>query len=181
MMEWRWAPAAALMATAGSAHAVQYYTLDAAQKALFPAASEFRAGTLMLTEAQREAVARASRSRPRDARVLLWEARNAQGGLLGYFLVDEVTGKHDLITYALALSADGHVLGIEVMDYREAYGGQVRDARWRAQFTGKRAQDKLQIDADIVNISGATLSCVHLTEGIRRLLAVHDQVIRAPA
>jgi Na+-transporting NADH:ubiquinone oxidoreductase subunit NqrC len=59
------------------------------------------------------------------------------------------------------------------MDYRESRGGEVRDPRWRAQFSGKSSGSALRLDSDIQNISGATLSCRHITEGIKRLLAIH--------
>ncbi len=91
----------------------------------------------------------------------------------GYFFVDSVLGKHDLIDYAVALSAEGQVRQVEILEYREAYGGEVRTARWRAQFVGRHHGDPVQIGQDIQNISGATLSCQHLTDGIRRLLATY--------
>lgn len=88
-------------------------------------------------------------------------------------MVDEVIGKHELITYAVGIGADGAVRGVEIMDYRESRGGEVRDPRWRAQFNGKRNASALRLDDDIQNISGATLSCRHITEGVKRLLALH--------
>ena len=91
----------------------------------------------------------------------------------GWFFVDAVIGKHDLITYAVALDPAGKVRQIEILEYREAYGGDVRNPRWRAQFTGKQHGDELRIGEGIQNISGATLSCEHVTDGIRRLLATY--------
>ena len=91
----------------------------------------------------------------------------------GYFFVDAVIGKHDLINYAVALKPDGNVRQVEILEYREAYGGEVRNARWRAQFVGRHHGDPVQIGKDIQNISGATLSCQHVTDGIRRLLATY--------
>ena len=70
-------------------------------------------------------------------------------------------------------NAIGAVLGVEIMDYRETYGYEVRDAKWRQQFTGKTAAAPLKLDADIKNISGATLSSRHITDGVKRLLATH--------
>jgi Na+-transporting NADH:ubiquinone oxidoreductase subunit NqrC len=49
----------------------------------------------------------------------------------------------------------------------------VRDPRWRAQFKGKRSGAPLRLDDDIQNVSGATLSCRHITDGVRRLVALH--------
>ena len=63
------------------------------------------------------------------------------------------------------------------MQYRESYGGQVRDPRWRAQFTGKRAGQSLQLGREVKNISGATLSSKHVTDGVRRLLATYAIVL----
>jgi Na+-transporting NADH:ubiquinone oxidoreductase subunit NqrC len=167
-----------LAATAGTAHAVQYLTIAQAQALLFPAAAAFKPSELLLTDTQRQAVSQASGVRVRDARVRSWSVRDAQGGLLGRLLLDEVTGKHDLITYALAVGADGQIIGIEILDYRENHGGQIRTAAWRTQFHGKTARDPLRVDADIVNISGATLSCSHVTDGVRRLLAVNELVLK---
>ncbi len=98
----------------------------------------------------------------------------------GYFFVDAVIGKHDLITYAVALTDDGKLRQLEILEYREAYGGDVRNPRWRAQFTGKQHGDPLRIGEGIQNVSGATLSCEHLTDGIRRLLSTYAIAIAKP-
>jgi Na+-transporting NADH:ubiquinone oxidoreductase subunit NqrC len=65
------------------------------------------------------------------------------------------------------------VTGIEILDYRETHGGEVRNTAWRAQFTGKRYGAGLRLGEDVQNISGATLSCKHIAEGVRRVLALH--------
>ena len=64
------------------------------------------------------------------------------------------------------------------MDYRETYGGQIRDQKWRAQFVGKTSKSALKLDSDIKNISGATLSCRHITDGVKRLLAFYEIAIK---
>ena len=79
---------------------------------------------------------------------------------------------------ALALEAGGAVKQVEVLDYRENYGAEIRTETWRAQFRGKKPGAKLQLDDDIKNISGATLSCRHLTDGVKRLLALYDLVLK---
>src|SRR5260221_13373395 len=64
------------------------------------------------------------------------------------------------------------------LEYRESHGGQVRDAKWRAQFAGKSIADPLQLDRDIRNISGATLSCRHVTDGVKRVLAMYESHLK---
>jgi hypothetical protein len=145
--------AAPLAFSIPAAHATVYLTVEQAQQSLFPGAS-FAA----LDPGRRERVWRVS-----------------QGG---WFIVDQVLGKRELITYALGIDAQGRARGIEILEYRESHGGQVREAAWRAQFAGKSAGDPLQLDRDIRNISGATLSCRHLTDGVKRLLKLYENELR---
>jgi hypothetical protein len=136
-----------------AAHATTYLTVEQAQQIFFPGAK-----FAPLELKRREHV---------------WRAADA-----GWFVVDEVLGKHELITYAVALDAQGRMRGIEILDYRESHGGEIRDPKWRLQFAGKTARDPLQLDRDIRNISGATLSCRHVTDGIKRILAMYETDLR---
>ncbi|MGD9842751.1 MAG: FMN-binding protein, partial [Steroidobacteraceae bacterium] len=63
--------------------------------------------------------------------------------------------------------------------YRETYGYQIRETSWRDQFTGKALQDTFKLDQDITNITGATLSCRNVTNGIKRLLALQQVALRS--
>ncbi len=159
-------------ALVSSSFAVTYLNVEQAQQALFPGRS-FTRFPVSLSEAQKKAIEAQSHVRLTGRPLQVW--RVASGG---WFIVDEVIGKHDFITYAVGLTSKGVVTGIEIMDYRESYGGQVRDPQWRAQFSGKTSAAPLQLDHDIKNISGATLSSRHVTEGVRRLLAFYDAVLR---
>jgi Na+-translocating ferredoxin:NAD+ oxidoreductase RnfG subunit len=166
-----WIPLAALCAPAG-VQATQYLSLEQAQKALFPEADAFAATPIALTPELRARVQAPAPPGPRRAEQRAWAASRG-GALLGHVMVDEVIGKHELITYAVGIGPDGAVRSVEILDYRESRGGEVRDPRWRAQFKGKRSASALRLDDDIQNISGATLSCRHITEGVKRLLELH--------
>jgi Na+-transporting NADH:ubiquinone oxidoreductase subunit NqrC len=164
----RWlAPLAAL--TAGPVAGTTYFTVEQAQALFFPG-EKLTPVALQLTSEQAKAIEKASGTRVRERAVRVWKAQN------GWFYVDQVIGKHELITYALAVGADGAVVGLEILDYRETYGGEVRDAKWRQQFVGKKNGAPLTLEVDIVNLSGATLSSRNVTVGVRRLLATHELV-----
>lgn len=167
---WALAPLALVSSTSG--YATTYLTVEQAQAVIFPGAT-FTAAALELTPAERAAIEARAGVRVRTATVRAWRVA---GG--GWFLVDETVGKHEFITFALGLRADGTVQAIEIMDYREAYGYEVRGKRWRAQFAGHAAATPLRFGHDIKNISGATLSARHLTEAVNRLLATHELVLR---
>jgi Na+-translocating ferredoxin:NAD+ oxidoreductase RnfG subunit len=159
------------------AYAVQYLTLEQAQQALFPEAGRFVARPLRLTEEQARVVEKYARVRMRGPEQPVWRVE-AAGRHLGWFVLDEVYGKHEFITYAVALDASGAVMGVEILDYRETHGGEVRQPAWRAQFTGKRYGAGLKLGEEIRNISGATLSCKHISEGVRRVLALHQVALK---
>src|SRR6266550_4179479 len=163
-------PISALVAP--SAFAVQYLNVEQAQRAIFPGKS-FTSAAVNLTAAQRKAIEQASGVRVLRAEQQVWRVSNG-----GWFIVDEVVGKHEFITYAVGLNAEGAVKQIEIMDYRETYGGEIRNENWRAQFVGKTSQSPLKLDRDIKNISGATLSCRHVTDGMKRLLAFYEIALK---
>jgi Na+-translocating ferredoxin:NAD+ oxidoreductase RnfG subunit len=173
-----WVPVAAICLPA-AAHATQYLTVGQAQRLLFPHAERFVRSTVRLPSQLRERISAESGVSSRRDTQPVWQAWRGDTPL-GFFVVDEVIGKHELITYAVAIDSQGAVRGVEILDYREPRGGEVRDARWRAQFIGKRSGDALRVDEDIQNLSGATLSSRHIADGVRRLLALHKLVLKAP-
>jgi Na+-transporting NADH:ubiquinone oxidoreductase subunit NqrC len=154
------------------AWAATYLSVEQAQQAIFPQA-RLQRREVQLTPDQRKTIEKASGVKVRVTNLVVWKV---EGG--GWFLVDEVIGKHEFITYALGINGDGAVKQIEVMDYRENYGGEVRRPEWRGQFAGKKHGSNLKLDDDIKSVSGATLSCRHITEGVKRLLATYELVLK---
>ena len=167
---WRTLPMAALLAVP-AAYAAQYLSVEAAQRGAFADATAFVPVPVNLTAAARAQLADVAK--PPGARdPQIWHAM-AGSKLLGTFFLDAVIGKQEYIVYALALDATGRVLRLDVLEYRETHGWEIRNARWREQFVGKGGSDAVQLNDDIANISGATLSCRHVTDGVRRLLALN--------
>lgn len=174
MTRFNWASLFAIpvLAASSSAVAADYLTVAEAQHILVPQSDAFTPFPVALSPAQLAQIRQISGVPQRTAQPRVWRA--AVGGrLLGWVIVDEVIGKHEYITYATGISPDGHVLGVEILSYRESKGGQVRDARWRGLFRGKTVRDKFKLNQDIPNISGATLSSRNVTDGVKRLLAIH--------
>jgi Na+-translocating ferredoxin:NAD+ oxidoreductase RnfG subunit len=148
-------PAAAIASVASPAYAMQYLSVEEAQKQAFPSATHF--------------------SEVQAGRV--WKAE-AGGRVAGFFILDRVVGKHLYIDYAVALTPSGAVHGVEILQYRESYGGEIRSPSWLAQFVGKTSGSALKINGDIRNIAGATLSSTHVTEGVKRVLAAYGNRLR---
>jgi Na+-transporting NADH:ubiquinone oxidoreductase subunit NqrC len=145
--------------------------LDEAQKLMFPGAHAFERLSVTLTAEQVRAIEKQTGVRLNTHEPQIWRVQRDED-LVGYFVLDDVIGKHELIHYALTLSPEGAVRQVEILDYREAYGYEIRNPAWRKQFVGRTGADRLRLDDDIRNISGATLSCRHITEGVKRALGI---------
>jgi len=149
------APAALVLSVGSAAHAVQYLSIAEAQRRAFPSATSF---TVVQTDR-------------------IWRAE-AGGRVVGFFIFDRVIGKHLYIDYAVALDPSGRIHQVDILQYRESYGGEVRSPSWLAQFVGKTSGSSLKINSDIRNIAGATLSSTHVTEGVKRVLAAYGNRLR---
>jgi Na+-translocating ferredoxin:NAD+ oxidoreductase RnfG subunit len=159
------------------ASAEKFLTPEQAARLAFPDA-QFSEQTAPITLDQKKAIEKQSGVRGVPKEQKLWIAQRGSN-VLGLIVVDQVIGKHEYIDYAVALDAKGTVRQVEILEYREHYGGQVREPKWRDQFRGKTPQSSLTLRKDIYNITGATLSCRHVTEGVKRVLATHELVLRA--
>lgn len=169
-------PGAAAAIVPAPVLATVYMSVEQAQQAMFPG-SRFVAHDLVFTPAERKTISSASHVGSFDNVQHVWDVRQGNARA-GWFIVDRVIGKHDYITYAVALTADGAVKRVEILEYRETYGGEIRNPAWRQQFVGKRFGSAVQLGKDIKNISGATLSSRHVTDGIRRLLVTYQLLLR---
>ncbi len=145
--------------------AADYLSADEARRVLFPAAETFAPIDLA------PAAARLGVPAGRLARLQATEAR-AQDARLGFVATDEVIGKFELIGFAVGLTNACEVRAVEILAYRESHGYEIRQAAWRAQFVGKGPAAPIRIGSDIRNISGATLSCTHVTDGVRLVVAL---------
>ena len=163
-------PVAALT-IAQPALATVYMSLEEAQMLMFPGAT-FSPDFRTLTDAEVKAIEKTGDVNVLNKQVKVWRVSTG-----GWFFADQVVGKHEFIPFVLGLDADGNVKDIEILEYREAYGSEVTGSKWRAQFSGKNHDSPLKLTKDIQNLSGATLSSKHVTDGVRRLVITHELLL----
>lgn len=170
-MKWQWALSPVVTLIASPAIATTYLSVEQAQQAIFPGVV-LTPHLVALTDSDAAQITQRS-GIPVTSRLLRsWRGANGE-----WFIVDAVVGKHELISYALGITPQGSVKQVEILEYREAYGQEVRTPAWRQQFVGKTSGDTLTVGQDIHNISGATLSSRHVTDGIKRLMATYALVL----
>lgn len=160
-----------------SAFATQYLTVEQAQQVMFPDATGFKEASLQLSAEQMKQVEKLSGL---PARSVGWRVFAANKGdvQLGYVVLDDVVGKFELISYAVAVNLDASIKQIEILTYRESHGFEIKSPVWRKQFVGKTAAAGLTIGDGIASISGATLSCTHVTDGVRRIAAIAQVMLK---
>lgn len=149
-----------------------YVTVEQVQQIIFPNQRMTAVPMLITDDVQKKMKSASGVSEPFKGNRIYKVANGS------WLIVDEVVGKHEMITYAIGISSTGAVLGVEIMEYRESYGYQVADLGWRQQFNGKTVADPIKLNQDIQNISGATLSSKHLTDGIKRVLVFYDHALQ---
>lgn len=167
----------AFMFTSVVLRAEKYLSVEQARKLAFPNATRFEEQVLRFSAEQRKAIEKKSGVPVKvEGNKVTFAYEGSR--LLGVLFVDHVLGKHEIIDYSVAISPEGKVLGIEILEYRESYGYEIRNPKWRKQFVGKKPSEPLRLNKEIYNISGATMSCRHVTEGTKRVLATFDLLCR---
>ena len=154
------------------AHAKIYVSAEQVQKIFFPT-KQLSQVHIMISDDLQEKMRIASSIRHPFRGDRIWKTSDGS-----WLIIDEVVGKHEMITYAVAIASNGSVLGIEILEYVESYGYEVAEAQWREQFVGKTAKDPIKLNQDILNIGGATLSCKHITDGVKRVAVLYELALK---
>lgn len=154
------------------AQAKIFVSSEQAQKILFPNKSLTK-NPIIITDDLQDKLRAASSIRYPFQGERIWKTNDG-----GWLVIDEVIGKHEMVTYAVALSSTGSILGIEILEYVESYGYEVAEPQWRKQFVGKTVHDPIKLNQDIQNIGGATLSCKHITDGVKRVTVLYDLALK---
>ena len=149
-----------------------YMSTEQAQQLLLPDKPLSKVD-VSLTDNQKKSIQSASKVRVRSKKLKAW--RSDAGD---WFLLEQIIGKHENIDIAFALDSQGRVIGMEILTYRETYGHEIRHPKWRAQFHGRGSDERLKLDKQIKNISGATLSCRHVTDGVNRITKTWEFVLQ---
>lgn len=151
--------------------AQHYYTPKEVLTYLFPNSQTVAFEKKSLTQKQIDTIQKSLKTKniKMDWTVYVAKSKNR---IDGYAIIDNVTGKEKPITYVVSISPEGVVNEVEILEYRESHGGQVKNKAYRKQFVGKSPSDPLQVGRDIRHVSGATISSKSIAFGVKRALAV---------
>ncbi len=103
--------------------------------------------------------------------LVAYEARR-NGVLVGVGFFDTHRVRTLNETLLVAISAEGRILRVEVVAFREPAEYMAKEA-WVRQFEGRGLDPRLSLKAAIHPLAGATLTAHAMTDAARRCLALH--------
>ena len=165
--------ACALLASfAGRAGAQeQLLTREQALREIFPEGTRTVDETRVLAAAQRGRLEHELGRRVDDDEIVVTRVFDAAGTVRGFAVVTEEIGKYRPITFMVGVTPELAVRDVAVLVYRESRGGDVKRRRFLNQYRGKTIRDPIDVNRDIINISGATISVRSINAGVKRVLA----------
>ena len=95
----------------------------------------------------------------------------------GYLFLDTRRSKFDLFDYMVLFNNDLTIKKVNILVYREDYGGEICSPTFLKQFKGKNHDSKLKLGDDVQGISGATISCRQSISGVK-IITKKAQLLR---
>lgn len=100
----------------------------------------------------------------------------SESKVIGWAVVLEEMGKVKPITFLVGIGAQGKVIGVHVLEYRDIFGSEIKRRSFLSQFKGKSAQDPIRAGRDIDAVTQATISSQAAATAVRKSLEAAQQI-----
>jgi thiamine biosynthesis lipoprotein ApbE len=151
-----------------------YLTEEQALREVFPHCDEILFNVVPLTKEEKSALQNRLRRKIYEDFFVVYMGIKS-GEVTGYAIITEEVGKFHPYTFIVSVDLKGKIDKIAILVYRESRGSEIAKKRFLYQFKGKSLKNKIRINRDIINISGATMSVVTMCKGVKKILAVIDE------
>ena len=142
----------------------------------FPEASRIDRQTLLLRQDDVAKIEALTGEKVRAKVVVIHVAYQGEK-ILGFAEIAVHTVRTQPEAMLIVLSPDGRVRSVRIIAFHEPLDYLPTD-RWYTQFGGKGKGDRLQLGREIHGVVGATLSAQAAVDGIRRMLAYWEVLLR---
>ena len=159
------------------ASAKVFVSQNQALREAFPDATRIERETKILLGDQFDRV-KAITKDDRPAKVVVIHTAYRDDVLLGWGHIDVHNVRTKPEAFLVVLTPDGVVRSVRVLAFHEPLDYLPTD-RWYGQFAGKTEEDRLRVGGDIHGVVGATLSTRAAAEGVRRMLAYYEVLLKA--
>lgn len=99
------------------------------------------------------------------------------GNVEKYALILDEVGKHFPITFIVSMDSKATVDQVSIMTYREKRGDAVKRKRFLNQFKDKGVNDPMEINTDIIHLTGATISSWSVAAGVKKAVVLTEELI----
>ena len=99
-----------------------------------------------------------------------------EGKVLGWAVALDEMGKIKPITFFVGIDAQGKVLDVYVLEYRDMFGSEIKRKSFLKQFKGKALQEPLKIGKDIDAVTQATISSRAASVAVRKSLQIVEEL-----
>jgi Na+-translocating ferredoxin:NAD+ oxidoreductase RnfG subunit len=168
--------AALCLAPAGVVSAKVFASQQEALAESFPTASRIDRRTVILRKKDAAKIAAITHEEVR-AKVVVLHSAYKDDELLGYAHIDVHNVRTKPEALMIVLTPDGTVRSVRMLAFHEPLDYMPTD-RWYEQFVGKTNQDGLRVGGDVHGVVGATLSARAAADGVRRMLAYWEVLLR---
>ena len=168
--------AALCLAPAGVVSAKVFASQQEALAESFPTASRIDRRTVILRKKDAAKIAAITHEEV-QAKVVVLHSAYKDDELLGYAHIDVHNVRTKPEALMIVLTPDGTVRSVRMLAFHEPLDYMPTD-RWYEQFVGKTNQDGLRVGGDVHGVVGATLSARAAADGVRRMLAYWEVLLR---
>lgn len=156
-------------------YAEVFYTIEEALMALLPGNADLKEEVKVLTEEQKKTVqekAKVELNPEFDKEFHFYVSSS------GIAVLDTVKGKWGPIKFMMAFDTAGKIKDIVVLELKERRGRPVKERKFLGQYVEKSISDPIKLNKDIKGIAGATISSRQMTDGVRKLVYVFNELYK---
>lgn len=164
------------LCSAGAVSAKVFASQEQALSEAFPEATRFDRQTIILRK-EDAAKIRAITHEKVQSKVIVLHTAYREDELLGYAHIDVHNVRTKPEALMIVLDPTGTVRSVRVLAFHEPLD-YLPGNRWYLQLVGTSLRDRLRVGQDIHGVAGATLSARAATDGVRRMLAYWQVLLR---
>lgn len=153
-----------------------FYAKDEALKIAFPDADQVEMRTFILRDTEVQKAEQLARTRI-ESKLFTFYIGKRGGRVIGYAAIDAHTVRTLPETFMVVLSPEGSVKTTLILAFHEP-PEYLASERWLKQFQDKKLSPELGVGRDIAGIAGSTLTSQAMTQGVRKILALFEILVK---
>ena len=151
-----------------------YMTRAEALSRAFPAAHSFLERRHVLDKKEKALLEKKLQRKLGERGYLTWLALDAKGRPLGFVVLTAEVGRTEPFFLMLATDCRGKLLHLDVLEYREPRGSEVRHQAFLRRYEGMDRHNLIKRLRRVPVVPGATLSCHAVSRAVKKALVLHE-------